>query len=241
MNDASRPVFYVSDGTGITAETIGHSVLTQFSGVQFVTQRIPFVDTAEKAEQAAERIRRAHTATGLRPVVVNTVIDGELAAIIGGSGGLMLDVFAPFIDPLQKELGVPRQPRVGQAHGLVDMVEYEARINATNFALTHDDGVDLDYNEAEVILVGVSRSGKTPTSTARTCRRSCARTGASCSASPSIPCACSRCARRASRTAATPPSSSAASRCRWPSACSVRKAFPCSAPPIPRSRKSPAS
>jgi [pyruvate, water dikinase]-phosphate phosphotransferase / [pyruvate, water dikinase] kinase len=163
MNDASRPVFYVSDGTGITAETIGHSVLTQFSGVQFVTQRIPFVDTAEKAEQAAERIRRAHTATGLRPVVVNTVIDGELAAIIGGSGGLMLDVFAPFIDPLQKELGVPRQPRVGQAHGLVDMVEYEARINATNFALTHDDGVDLDYNEAEVILVGVSRSGKTPT------------------------------------------------------------------------------
>jgi regulator of PEP synthase PpsR (kinase-PPPase family) len=163
MSDSARCVFFVSDGTGITAETIGHSVLTQFNGVPFVTQRLSFVDSADKAREAAERIRRVGEQTGQRAIVINTVVEPDLGAIIAGSGALMLDVFAPFIDPLQKELGVQRQPRVGQAHGLVDMVEYEARINATNYALSHDDGVDLDYNDAEVILVGVSRSGKTPT------------------------------------------------------------------------------
>lgn len=75
----------------------------------------------------------------------------------------MLDVFAPFIGPLEQELGTPRSPRVNRAHGLTDFAEYEARINATNYALTHDDGIDVKYDDAEVILVGVSRVGKTPT------------------------------------------------------------------------------
>lgn len=163
MTDAVRRVFYVSDGTGITAETIGHSVLTQFQGVPFVTQRISFVDTEEKAREAARRIRRVGQQCGMRPIVISTVISPELGAILADSGALVIDVFPPFIDPLQKELGVAWQPRVGQAHGLVNPAEYEARINATNYALSHDDGVDLDYDDAEVILVGVSRSGKTPT------------------------------------------------------------------------------
>lgn len=163
MADAPRPVFFVSDGTGITAETIGHSVLTQFSGVDFVTQRMAFVDNQDKARAAAERIRRVAEQRGVKPIIVNTIIDPDLSQLIASSGGLMLDVFAPFIEPLQVELGVSRQPRVGQAHGLVNLVEYEARISATNYAMSHDDGVDLDYNDADVILVGVSRSGKTPT------------------------------------------------------------------------------
>ena len=160
---ARRPVFYVSDGTGITAETIGHSVLTQFDGVAFDTQRIPFVDTVEKARQAAERIRDTGTRSGARPIVVNTVVDPTLTATLAESGALMMDVFAPFIGPLEAELGVPRQSKVGHAHGMVNFAEYEARIHATNYALSHDDGIDVNYDEAEVILVGVSRSGKTPT------------------------------------------------------------------------------
>lgn len=163
MTELARRVFFVSDGTGITAETIGHSVLTQFSGVPFVTLRLSFIDNQTKARDAAERIRRVQEQTGQRAIVINTVVDPDLGAIIAGSGALILDVFAPFIEPLQTELGVACQPRVGQAHGLVNPIEYEARINATNFALSHDDGIDLDYNDAEVILVGVSRSGKTPT------------------------------------------------------------------------------
>ncbi len=160
---ARRPVFYVSDGTGITAETIGHSVLTQFEGITFDTQRIPFVDSYDKAHHAANRIHNAGQRAGARPIVINTVVDGTLTAILAESGALMMDVFAPFIGPLETELGVVRQSKVGQAHGLVNFAEYESRINATNYALSHDDGVDVNYDDAEVILVGVSRSGKTPT------------------------------------------------------------------------------
>jgi regulator of PEP synthase PpsR (kinase-PPPase family) len=75
----------------------------------------------------------------------------------------MLDVFAPFLGPLEVELDAKRSSRVGKAHGLTDFGEYEARINATNYALAHDDGVDVNYGDADLILVGVSRVGKTPT------------------------------------------------------------------------------
>src|SRR5690349_3181713 len=158
-----RTIFYVSDGTGITAETIGHSVLTQFDGIDFDTFRIPFVDDDEKAHGAAARIRNSYVTSGVRPIVVNTVIDPLLSEVLATSGALMLDVFAPFIGPLENELGTKRSPRVGRAHGMTDFAEYEARINATNYALSHDDGVDVTYSDAEVILVGVSRVGKTPT------------------------------------------------------------------------------
>ena len=158
-----RPVFYVSDGTGITAETIGHSLLTQFGGFRFVTDRLPFVDTPDKARQAAAKIREAGIAQGLRPVVVNSCVDPELNALLAASGALMLDVFAPFIEPLERELGRQREAHVGRAHGMVDFDTYHRRINAMNYALAHDDGIATDYSDADLILVGVSRAGKTPT------------------------------------------------------------------------------
>jgi regulator of PEP synthase PpsR (kinase-PPPase family) len=158
-----RPVFYVSDGTGITAETIGHTVLTQFTGTRFVTDRIPFVDNADKARATAQEIRRAANEHGTRPIVVNSCVDPALTAILAESGALMLDVFEPFIAPLERELGEQRLSRVGRAHGMVDFETYHRRINAMNYALSHDDGVGADYSEADVVLVGVSRAGKTPT------------------------------------------------------------------------------
>ncbi len=160
---APRPVFYISDGTGITAETIGHSLLTQFDGVDFETTRIAFVDTPDKATAAADQIRETGLRAGVRPIVVNSAVDQNLSLLLAESGALMLDIFSPFILPLELELGQQRQQRVGKAHGMVDFAAYEARINATNYALTHDDGVDLHYDEADLVLVGVSRSGKTPT------------------------------------------------------------------------------
>jgi len=158
-----RTIFYVSDGTGITAETIGHSVLTQFENVEFETFRIPFVDDDAKARSAALRIKTSYAQCGVRPIVVNTIMDQKLSDIVAESGAFMLDVFAPFLGPLEIELDAKRSPRVGKAHGLTDFGEYEARINATNYALTHDDGVDVNYGDADLILVGVSRVGKTPT------------------------------------------------------------------------------
>lgn len=158
-----RPVFYVSDGTGITAETIGHALLTQFNGQDFHTDRLPFVDGPERAREAVEEIRKGAEEFEMRPIVINTCVDPEISEIIAESGALMLDVFAPFIAPLEDELGVKRQPRVGKAHGIVDFDTYHKRINAMNFALNHDDGISLDYEDADVILVGASRVGKTPT------------------------------------------------------------------------------
>ncbi|MCK9538606.1 pyruvate, water dikinase regulatory protein [Dokdonella sp.] len=158
-----RSIFYVSDGTGITAETIGHSLLTQFNAAEFDTYRLPFVDAEDKAQAAATRIKCTYAQSGIRPIVVNTIMDKRLGDLVAESGALMLDVFAPFIAPLERELGTQRSARVGKAHGLTDFTEYEARINATNYALTHDDGIDVNYTDADVILVGVSRVGKTPT------------------------------------------------------------------------------
>lgn len=158
-----KTVFFVSDSTGITAETIGNSILAQFEGVQFDNHRIAFVDNREKAEAAALRIKTVYAQNGDRPIVVNTVVDPVLCEIVAQSGALMIDVMAPFIGTLELELGTRRSGAVNRAHGMVDYAQYEARINATNYALAHDDGIDIDYSDAEVVLVGVSRVGKTPT------------------------------------------------------------------------------
>ena len=158
-----RPVFYVSDGTGITVETIGHSLLTQFVGFSFVTDRISFVDDLDKARAAADRIRDAGLRHESRPIVIHSNVDPEISGVLAESGALTLDVFAPFIHPMELELGALRQSRIGQAHGMVDFDTYHRRINAMNFALTHDDGMSVNYDEADLILVGVSRAGKTPT------------------------------------------------------------------------------
>jgi len=158
-----RTVFFISDSTGITAETIGNSILAQFEGVRFDKHRLPFTDNPHKAELAALRIKTNYAQTGQRPVVVNTMADRNLCDIVASSGALMLDVYAPCIGPLEDELQTRRSGAVNRSHGMVDFDKYEARINATNYALSHDDGIDVDYADADLILVGVSRSGKTPT------------------------------------------------------------------------------
>ncbi|MCF7220415.1 posphoenolpyruvate synthetase regulatory kinase/phosphorylase PpsR [Marilutibacter chinensis] len=158
-----RPVFYISDGTGITAETIGHTLLTQFERTRFVSERISFVDSVERAQEAAERIRKAAEMHGVRPVVINSCVDSSISEALADSGALLLDVFAPFIEPLEQEFGETRRHAVGKAHGLVDFETYHRRINAMNYALTHDDGASINYDEADLILVAVSRAGKTPT------------------------------------------------------------------------------
>jgi len=158
-----KTVFFVSDSTGITAETIGNSILAQFEGVQFDGHRIAFVDNTEKAEAAALRIKTVYAQNGDRPIVVNTLVDQHLCDIIAESGALMIDVLAPFVGTLELELGARRSGALNRSHGMVDFAQYEARINATNYALAHDDGIDPNYAEADVVLVGVSRVGKTPT------------------------------------------------------------------------------
>ncbi|MFZ6765981.1 posphoenolpyruvate synthetase regulatory kinase/phosphorylase PpsR [Undibacterium sp. Di26W] len=161
---ANRTVFFVSDGTGITAETFGHSVLTQFDQ-KFKQVRLPFIDTLDKAHDAVRRINDAFNADGNRPIVFSTLVKTDLAGVVFKSKGLHMDLIQTFVSPLEQELGIKSTHTIGRSHNIADSEEYKNRIEAINFSLAHDDGQsNKNLSTADVILVGVSRSGKTPTS-----------------------------------------------------------------------------
>ncbi|MCS6947908.1 MAG: kinase/pyrophosphorylase [Steroidobacteraceae bacterium] len=158
-----RTVFFVSDQTGVTAETMGHSLLTQFDGLEFRQVTLPFVSDLAKAEEAVAKINRAAADSGLRPIIFATLVQDDLRAVLKRCDGLVIDFFEAFLGPMERELQQRSTHRTGRAHGIADREAYEARINATNFALVNDDGGGGDYEHADLILIGVSRSGKTPT------------------------------------------------------------------------------
>lgn len=161
-----RTAFFVSDGTGITAETLGHSLLAQFDMIRFRQIRMPFVDSVAKAREATAQMREAQKADGgQRPIVFSTLVDGEAKDTLRQADAVFLDLIDHFIAPLEAELGVESTPTVGRFHGIAESQDYARRIEAINFTLSHDDGVShKDLAQSDVILVGVSRSGKTPTS-----------------------------------------------------------------------------
>ena len=158
-----RTVFFVSDQTGVTAETLGHSLMTQFEGLEFRPLTLPFVSSVDKAQEAVRRINHAAEEEGLRPIVFSTLVQDELREIVVGANALFLDLFSAFVGPLERELDTRSTHRAGRAHGMADLAAYTTRINATNFALANDDGSGGDYALADVVLIGVSRVGKTPT------------------------------------------------------------------------------
>ncbi|WP_151446978.1 posphoenolpyruvate synthetase regulatory kinase/phosphorylase PpsR [Lacisediminimonas profundi] len=161
---SARTVFFVSDGTGITAETFGHSVLTQFD-LRFRQIRLPFIDTLEKAHDAVRKINDTFAADGKRPIVFSTLVKAELSVVVRKSNGMHMDLIQTFVEPLEQELGVKSTHTIGRSHNIADSDEYKNRIEAINFSLAHDDGQShKNLAAADVILVGVSRSGKTPTS-----------------------------------------------------------------------------
>jgi regulator of PEP synthase PpsR (kinase-PPPase family) len=157
-----RTVFFISDRTGITAETLGHSLLTQFEA-EFEQITLPYTDTPERADAALQRIAAANTG-GLRSIVFSTVIDPAVRERLQGADALLFDFFDTFIAPMEEELQMRSSHTIGRSHGMVDNRGYDVRIDAMNYALNHDDGaVVRHYSHADIILIGVSRSGKTPT------------------------------------------------------------------------------
>lgn len=159
-----RTVFFLSDQTGVTAETLGHSLLTQFDGQEFRQVTVPFIDSEDKARDAVQKIDEAGVQDTLRPIVFSTLVKDEVRAVVRQCDGLHLDIFDVFVEPLEAELRQKSTHEPGRAHGMSDIDSYMKRIEATNFALANDDGgVSHNYDMADVILVGVSRSGKTPT------------------------------------------------------------------------------
>ena len=160
-----RTVFFISDGTGITAETFGNAILAQFD-MKPRHVRLPFIDTVDKAHQAVRQINHTAELEGRKPIVFTTLVNMDVLKVIqDGCKGMLMDMFGTFVRPLEQELGIKSLHRVGRFADITRSKEYIDRIDAINFSLDHDDGQShRDLTGADVILVGVSRSGKTPTS-----------------------------------------------------------------------------
>lgn len=158
-----RPVFFISDRTGITAEMLGHTLLTQFENMEFERINCPFVDSAEKVAVVVEQINHAAERGDGRPLVFSSLVDPELREQVGRCNGVLFDLFDAFINPLETELGVRASHSVGRSHGMGVYATYKTRIDAVNFVLVNDDGASTrHYSDADIVLIGVSRSGKTP-------------------------------------------------------------------------------
>lgn len=158
-----RTVFFISDGTGITAETLGHSLITQFETIAFDSVTIPYVNTVAKAKKVVEQIK-AQKQNG-QPLIFTTILSQEIREILHTAPGRLFDLFATFLQPLEEELGIQSTHTVGRTHGRVNTESYKIRIDAMNYALINDDGLGThNYDKADLILIGVSRTGKTPTS-----------------------------------------------------------------------------
>ncbi|MFI4956770.1 MAG: pyruvate, water dikinase regulatory protein [Gammaproteobacteria bacterium] len=160
-----RHVFFISDGTGITAETLGLSLISQFTGLEFSHNTIPYVDSLEKAEAALAEVNQIAEISGDKPIVFMTLLDKTYRELIAQHDGLTIDLFSVFIPELEKELNLKASGEKGRSHGVHDNAQYHERIEAINYTLSTDDGLNPNYyDSADVILIGVSRSGKTPTS-----------------------------------------------------------------------------
>ncbi|GLS84446.1 posphoenolpyruvate synthetase regulatory kinase/phosphorylase PpsR [Paraferrimonas haliotis] len=159
----ARQVFYISDGTAITAEVFGHAVLSQFP-LEFNALTIPFVETVEKAHEVVADINESFITTGERPLVFHSIVSPEIRDVIYGSEGLDHDFLNTFVAPLEQQLGVSAKPVMHRTHSIANET-YDGRIEAIHYALDNDDGQTLkNFDKADLILLGVSRCGKTPSS-----------------------------------------------------------------------------
>lgn len=160
----NRTAYIISDRTGVTAQALGNSLLSQFPDVHFTVETFTFIDTLDKANRLSNQIMQTAKDDGQQIIVFATLVDDQIREIIADSECVFFDLFDTFVDPLEKVLGVSSSHKVGLSHGMADVSKYASRINAMNYALETDDGIDIErYNRAEIIIVGVSRSGKTPT------------------------------------------------------------------------------
>jgi regulator of PEP synthase PpsR (kinase-PPPase family) len=162
VSDAARTVCFVSDRTGVTTETVGHALLSRFEGMKFNSVTMPFVLSAAAARGVVKRIDAIAFTQHAKPIVFCTIVDEEIRAIIQQAQALVVDLFSN-MGELERELGAQAGVAVPAMHGATRDPTYAARIGATNYALANDDGAGRDYRSANVVLIGVSRTGKTPT------------------------------------------------------------------------------
>lgn len=161
---AMRSAFFISDSTCITAQNLGRSLLSQFDAIPFKQTSIRFINSFDKAASAMETITAAYQEQGVKPLVFSTLTSQELRTIVSNAPCEFFDLFEMFVNTMERILGTTSVPATGHSHGIIDKEEYFERMDAVNYTLSHDDGANLkQLDEADIILIGISRSGKTPT------------------------------------------------------------------------------
>lgn len=156
-----RTAFYISDGTALTSEAFGHAMLSLFP-MKFKHRTLPFIDSVEKAQRCCHQINHAANEDGEKPLIFHTFVNTDIKRIVTGSQGMHYDFLDHFVGPMEAELGLKAQPKTNRTHGIHQ--DYNFRIDAVNYTLANDDGVSTkEYDQADIILIGASRTGKTPT------------------------------------------------------------------------------
>ncbi len=165
MESQRRDVFYVSDGTAITCETLGHVVLGQFA-VQPNEKTFPFVESDEKLSELLKQIQRSYQLHGVKPLVFFSMVIPEMRTRLLQAPAHFYDVLESIVQRVSLDIEMEPAPKLQRSRSVgKDSDTYFDRIAAIEYTLAHDDGVSLkDLDRADIILLGVSRSGKTPTS-----------------------------------------------------------------------------
>ncbi len=165
INSRQRSVFVVSESTGITAETMAQSLLSQFPHIEFIYHQRSFIDSEEKARELAEEIYNVAETQGFKPLVFATMPETGINDILAAANCHYYEIFESFLDKIGRDLHTEPTRESGLSHGMINNKSYDARIDALNFTLKHDDAMVLKtLGQADIIIIGVSRSGKTPTS-----------------------------------------------------------------------------
>ncbi|EPQ8525271.1 posphoenolpyruvate synthetase regulatory kinase/phosphorylase PpsR [Vibrio vulnificus] len=161
----SRDVFYVSDGTAITCETLGHVVLGQFPFVAN-EKTFPFVESEEKLTELIKHIEISFQTNGIKPLVFFSLVLPDLKARLMESPAYCYDVLESIVQRVKDDIQMEPTPKLQRSRSVgKDTDTYFDRIAAIEYTLAHDDGISLKgFELADIILLGVSRSGKTPTS-----------------------------------------------------------------------------
>jgi len=164
MANLQRTVYLISDSTGITLEKLSHSLLSQFPEVSFTIKTHRYIDTTTKVESICDHINNTSKQDPLKPLVFTSLLNQTHRSAIAVTESIHFDVFELFMGKLNQALELTPTPVSGLSHAVANENQYESRIEAINYALRSDDGLSTElYKKADVILLGVSRTGKTPT------------------------------------------------------------------------------
>jgi [pyruvate, water dikinase]-phosphate phosphotransferase / [pyruvate, water dikinase] kinase len=157
------PVFFLSDSTGISAETMGNALLIQFPDLHFERTLIPFISSVEEAREVVAQLDAAMEGP-VTPLVFSTAAVDEVREELNKSKAPIIDFFGIHMSRVEEQLGARGLREARRLQGVGDVRRYNSRMAAIEFAIEHDDGLSpRGLDRADVVLLAPSRCGKTPT------------------------------------------------------------------------------